>query len=250
MKIICPDCQKQFNVPDDKITSNTTGKCRCGLSFKLQNNIAIDQASTIAIEKYAVDEPKLSVEKSYSDAPIESIGLKQHGREKKDVASEAVITCPQCHSTEWRLASLVHHEGFAHINTSSTGGGIGVSGGGVGVGAFGSSTTGTHQTMLSALVAPPKFPEDFFVVTMLEFFGCLFLLWIVLLLVSFEIHMLGVAIGTFIITIILFRTVLKNERKARPAHEVAMRKWKRSRVCIRCGKLYDPSPEKSPLQKA
>ena len=70
------------------------------------------------------------------------------------------MTCPKCHSDEWKLASIVHAGGLSTISTSTVGVGGGASadifGGGVGLGAGVGSTTGTQQTALSKLAAPPE----------------------------------------------------------------------------------------------
>lgn len=47
MKIICPDCQAEYNVSDDKITAGGAKgkcKCKCGSIFNLQRAVAPEQA--------------------------------------------------------------------------------------------------------------------------------------------------------------------------------------------------------------
>jgi hypothetical protein len=58
------------------------------------------------------------------------------------------LNCPNCHSDEWRLASMIYQDGLTHVNTSSNTVGVGVSSG-IGVGVGYSETTGLHQTELS-----------------------------------------------------------------------------------------------------
>jgi hypothetical protein len=70
-----------------------------------------------------------------------------------------VMTCPKCGSEEWKLASVVYAEGIHNLSATTNffGGGLGadVLGVDIGAGVGRGKTSGTHQTMLSELAAPP-----------------------------------------------------------------------------------------------
>jgi hypothetical protein len=69
--------------------------------------------------------------------------------------NDKAIYCPNCHSSEWRLAKLIYENGLTSVNTSTSSTGVGVGHNGVGVGIGLSETSGSHQTELSRRAAPP-----------------------------------------------------------------------------------------------
>ena len=150
------------------------------------------------------------------------------------------MSCPSCKSDDWKLARFVYQSGLSHVNTSTTnvGAGIGVGsqgvGGGVGVGR--GSTSGQHQTGMSALSEPPKEPSNsagtvYWVVAFLT------LIW------------LGgksdvIAAIILIVSIILWigmKPELKKEYEKEVAtYKEALANWEKTRVCQRCGTFYLP----------
>jgi hypothetical protein len=159
--------------------------------------------------------------------------LESSPAQQKDLS----MACPRCQSEDWKLASLVYNEGRSSIETKSNGAGIGISGGGIGAGIGGATTSGTQQTVLSKLAAPP---DDFVAVVFLMggiVFGFLwiicFLDWIifndnlVIVLWCFFLLAIGCIVGAF-------------KRMDSPKCHIAMEKWSKKRLCQRCGTFYDP----------
>lgn len=134
------------------------------------------------------------------------------------------MTCPKCHSDDWKLASLVYKEGLTHVETKSGGGGIGISGGGIGAGVGGATTSGTHQTEISRLAAPPSgFGASCSFIIGAIIFGLLGFLFSVLWILAF-----GCIVG-------IFSTWSSDANK----HAAALAKWQNLRMCQRCGTFYD-----------
>lgn len=149
------------------------------------------------------------------------------------------MNCPQCGSTEWKLATLVHAEGLstATSQTRGTGVGLGVGSGGlsVGVGSGGSSTSGIQQTELSRRAAQYITPNS----------GTS---WIpgILTLASLGFVVMAIFIsGWWLIAAAL------SFAASIPGHSADIDEWTRlnqiyskTRMCLRCGKFYLP-PEQS-----
>ena len=72
------------------------------------------------------------------------------------------VSCPQCGSHDWKFASAVHAGGLSAVTTNTVGVGVGadadVSGGSVGGGVGVARASGTQQTELSKIAAPPTKP--------------------------------------------------------------------------------------------
>ena len=160
------------------------------------------------------------------------------------------MTCPKCHSDEWKLASIVHAGGLSTISTSTVGVGGGASadifGGGVGLGAGVGSTTGTQQTALSKLAAPPE--KEMRPATAFICLGGIILLGGVLLIRStfvsehpiffFVFPLLIMVIG---ILRILFTPGVARDLKEK--HKGVLLDYARKRMCLRCGTIYLPSDQ-------
>lgn len=149
----------------------------------------------------------------------------------------SAVSCPSCKSEEWKLASLVYSEGIQHVNTQTSGGGVGIGSGGIAVGAGGATTTGTHQSALSAAASPPEDPAK----------GIGFLISLVITLIffiygwlkndalfpGFALAAVGFA-GSIIISPIIAIIF------TRKLHAEQMAAWHKVRMCLRCGTFYVP----------
>lgn len=158
------------------------------------------------------------------------------------------MSCPRCNSDDWKLADLVHKSGLSHVNTSTTtvgaGAGAGTGGVGVGAGAGVSSTSGQHQTELSALSAPPKEPKNTAgtVYWIIAFF---LIIW-----VGDKSAFLGwlLIAGAFLLWLKLKPEFLKSHEQEVAAHQEALAKWEVTRVCQRCGTFYLPPQGRESLR--
>ena len=140
------------------------------------------------------------------------------------------LHCPTCHSEDVRRLSLVHKEGFSLQNTQSRGAGVGIGAGGVGFGIGRSTTSGTNQTALSDMTAPPKL--DLRLPFYLAVIGAFVLASGNALLVLLGIGALGFA------GYMLYRMWVNHQEHAGL--------WKRSFFCLRCGRMFLPSTSPSP----
>jgi hypothetical protein len=155
------------------------------------------------------------------------------------------MTCPKCHSDEWKLASIVHAGGLSTISTSTVGVGGGASadifGGGVGLGAGVGSTTGTQQTALSKLAAPPE--KEMRPATAFICLGGIILLGGVLLIRSTIVseHPIFFFVFPLLIIVIGILRILFTPGVARDLKEKrngALLEYARKRMCLRCGTIY------------
>lgn len=138
--------------------------------------------------------------------------------------TEFSMSCPKCQSDDWKLASLVYAEGLTHVSTASQGGGIGVGTGGIGVGVGGGKTTGTHQTALSRLAAPPS--------GLSASIACL----AGVLLFSLLAWLFSAA--WLVLTAFCAFGVIAWWSSDIEANKAAMAEWSDRRMCQRCGALY------------
>lgn len=83
---------------------------------------------------------------------VESLSEGQERGVTRPEAPGSALSCPKCGSGEVRKFSILHKEGSNTLSSASVG--VGVSGAGIGVGA--ASTSGTIQSNLSAVTAPPE----------------------------------------------------------------------------------------------
>lgn len=149
-----------------------------------------------------------------------------------------MVSCPHCHSDDWKLASVVYQSGLSHVKTSTAAVGVGL-GGGVGVGVGGSSTSGQFQTGMSASSAPPKEPKNGY--------GGMVAVIFFLMLISVSISdSAGAGVGWIIFILgTCFAIWMKSLERKPYENKVAEYKkdytvWSKTRVCQRCGKSYRP----------
>lgn len=136
------------------------------------------------------------------------------------------MTCPRCNSSDWKLLSLVHKEGLTHVETNSRGGAFGISNAGIGAAATGSKSSGSHQTELSKLAAPPAgFGVSALMLMGTIIFGLLG--WI------FSPWWFFVAVAC----VVGLGAASPAEKRD---HEIALSQWENRRMCLRCGTFFDP----------
>lgn len=164
----------------------------------------------------------------------------------EDVKKNQTLQCPKCHSDEWKSLSFLYQAGISVLNakTSATGGGVGIGTGGVGVGVGGSTgkTTGALQSGLSTQAAPPAKPSKMPA-------GVIYWGLVILLLMG-----LGEK-NAVIAAIVLFGAIYKwgdfsarwktQELEDAKNYEINRARWERSRMCQRCGEIYDPESAES-----
>ncbi|MCP5231745.1 MAG: hypothetical protein H6948_06555 [Zoogloeaceae bacterium] len=140
---------------------------------------------------------------------------------------EFSMACPKCNSTEWKLASLIHKEGLAHVNIATKGAGVAVSTSGVGAGGGGGTSVGTQQSQLSIEAAPPGGLQ------LTSAFGLVGLISVTLgLFVS----------GWFLIGFVICTAgALSTYPTEKKRFDAARAKWEVTRMCTRCGTFYQPT---------
>lgn len=130
------------------------------------------------------------------------------------------MTCPDCGCADWKSASLVHKEGTSSLTSTTTGIGFS-SGGSVGVGV--GSTSGTQQTELSKLAAPPTTFRNTtrcligLIITGILGFAASWWWWLTALC----------AVGV----VLFYRSETKED-------DILSERYKNTRLCVRCGKFY------------
>jgi ribosomal protein S27AE len=130
------------------------------------------------------------------------------------------MSCPRCGSNEWKLASLVYKEGVSSSDSSSVGIGV-TSGLSLGVGR--ASTSGTQQTELSKLAAPPTS----FAKTVKCLIG-LFATGVFGFVASWWWWLTALfALGVFV----FYRTESKED-------DLATARYNKTQMCTRCGEFY------------
>src|SRR5262245_54592309 len=128
--------------------------------------------------------------------------------------------CPNCGFDQWKSASLVHKEGMSSSQSSSVGVGVS-SGGAFGIG--GGSTSGTQQSELSKLSAPPK--------TFTKTVICLMAVGIT--------GILGfIASWWWWFTALCAVGVVVFYRLETVEDDILSERYKKTRMCTRCGTFY------------
>jgi hypothetical protein len=176
------------------------------------------------------------------------------------------MSCPQCQSEEWKSAQFMYETNQIVVDTSQEGGtlGGGLSTGGVGVGyaRTSSDTTGTHAPIFSKKIEPPEVPmepgEDTPFSPQIwkhwHVFARLFAVALTYGAYSDGGMVWAVIAGVFFILFLkqwiafcywcLSWMISKGEAQrqaAKKAHDegaVAFAKWKKTRICQRCGCAY------------
>lgn len=158
------------------------------------------------------------------------------------------MSCPKCGSDDWKLASVVHAGGLSTISTTSVGVGAGVEidglGAGTGIGSGVSKTSGTQQTELSKLAAPPAKPMrpavawlKFGVVTTIiaiVFFGRMNLNEHPI--IGFFLFMFAPMSAVIAAVRILTKPEISKEIETQ--HQQAMEEYGRKKMCTQCGTFY------------
>lgn len=139
------------------------------------------------------------------------------------------MTCSNCKSEDWKLASMVHEEGLVLTNSKSTGVGVGT--GGIGVGSAQSS--GKQQSIVSMRAAPPE-PAMFMslLITIVSVIAWMIIADLVFKFSEFTIISFGI--------VLFFLVMFLTTRKPDPVYEKKYADWKKTRMCLRCGTFYLP----------
>lgn len=152
------------------------------------------------------------------------------------------MACPKCGSDDWKLASLVYREGLHHSSSQTTFSGVGVGTGGVGVGRGSGQTSGTQQSDLSRLAAPPTNPypcqDDSDPAVVIGVF-CAFIALGISFFASANTlgYLLAGLLGYFLPYAIASKYVRRDDSVGR-LHAIQMEAWERKRMCQRCGHFY------------
>ncbi len=173
------------------------------------------------------------------------------------------MRCPKCAGEEWKLASVVHAGGLSTISTSTIGVGGGanadVFGGGVGLGAGVGSTSGTQQTELSKLAAPPTKemrPAKAFAIlggiTIAIVFGVMFFVESFGVGVNKHKDFLGIILLILWLVMIVgwLRLSLTQDitKALNEKHKLALLEYEKKKMCLRCGALYFDDDNPSVLE--
>lgn len=160
--------------------------------------------------------------------------------------------CPNCGSTEWKSADLVHKEGVSSTDTDGKLKGYGISTGGIGIARGEIKAKSQTMSELSKLAAPPPVYMEPSIYVLL---GLVFAL-IGILLIWF-----GNALGWFGDGFVFFGwislaggvlgalyPVFNPEEftdKEREKYRVRSELWSKKRMCSRCGTFYVDNSEKN-----
>lgn len=189
----------------------------------------------------------ISEEKQSSNPFVPENGTeKVAAHQDREARRDQSLACPKCGSDSWKSLSFLYNAGIMDVNTetNTTGRGIGIGTGGVGVGVSGSTgnTAGSLQSGLSALAAPPEKPQKIHA-------GVIY--WGLVLLFLAMSGKENTVVGFVVLVIAIYSWSGFNARsKAQGAkdiedYQIASARWERSRMCQRCGEIYDPENAKS-----
>lgn len=135
------------------------------------------------------------------------------------------MQCDKCGSKHTQRLEVVYNEGISSSTSESISGGIGFNGG-FGVGAMKTKGTGTSQSAISNMAAPPK-ARSFTEINILLCLGTIPALSMTLpgFLIS----------GLFWIFCYVSR---RNIARFNQAHRELYREWQESWLCRKCGNVY------------
>lgn len=135
------------------------------------------------------------------------------------------MECPFCDSDQWKMASLVYQEGLSHFSARTFAQNLNQFDSQSGSNRI-FDTTGTQQSGLSKLAAPPKgYTYTWILVISLVF------LFLIVLQAGFF------AIPALIVVIISIIYIYPKEKEY---YQRSYSNWCDTRMCLRCGKFYIP----------
>ena len=159
------------------------------------------------------------------------------------------MICPKCGSEEWKMASVIHAEGLSTISTTTIGVGAGadgdVFGGGVGLGAGAGKTSGTNQTKLSNLAAPPtkemRPTKAFAIIGLFTLLagaglGVLGFKWYDY--PDFRDFYFTVAILVMLVGFVRLALTPEITKKLDEKNELNLVEYKNKKMCLRCGTFF------------
>lgn len=143
--------------------------------------------------------------------------------------------CPKCKSENIQKLEITYKTGKSGLSGSSSSVGVAASSSGVGVGITGGTFSGTQQTDLSQMVAPPKLkkkrPGCILTFSLLSGFA-----YILIGSTALLIGLVIIAIGIYYY---IYGTRYNNNEYAEYADK--LRVWERSYICLRCGQIFQKS---------
>lgn len=171
-----------------------------------------------------------------------SQAMEQKAEQKRQEAEtlKIAIGCPSCQHDGWKLASLVFSEGFSTVNANTEVIGIGTFGVGLGVGKI----SGLQQSELSRMTAPPPRPsfnmDSMGSGSLGLMFACglfaPFLLWAGL---TPPFDLKALLFGAGLLLVIWFGiTRIRKATENDNVHSQAIERWKKLKMCTRCGHQY------------
>ncbi len=151
--------------------------------------------------------------------------------------------CPKCNSQDTVKLSLLHMSGISNVSTTTKSAGIGIgiaSGKKLGIGAGGGKgkTTGTHQTKLSELSAPPENTGVSF--SKMD---------VIALVVGFIIWCLCISAGNDTLPylgwlgygLVIAFIYHRGRQKRTTEYEYEYSNWSKKFMCNRCGCVFKPT---------
>ena len=147
--------------------------------------------------------------------------------------TEEIYKCPKCNSENVQKASVVFAKGTQNLAAVTVGGGIVSTGEGGGLGGGLGVTSGTSQSLLAQLIAPPV-KQDMKGIALI-FIACFSLLCVALTPILDLFVQLAIFIPVTTGVIILAVYLNKKECKR---YEKEFNKWNLLWFCNRCGNVF------------
>jgi len=154
---------------------------------------------------------------------------------------EIVLVCPNCHSDEWRAASVVYQEGLSVTGSRTNGSMLGIARIGMrsgqcalGGGLYRGKTHGAEQTLLSSMAAPPRKRTRLFnALALLSGF----FIWVAAngdVRNGFDTGTVTCSfIALFLVTVLIIVHV-----RQKKAYDMSLQIYEKTCICQRCGTFY------------
>ncbi len=151
--------------------------------------------------------------------------------------------CPKCDSQDTVKLSILYMSGISNVSTKtkSAGIGIGLASGkklGIGVGGARGKTTGTHQTKLSELAAPPENTGVSFSRTHVILLVIGFIVWCICVSAGSN-SLTALAWLSYALLIACIYYLAREKRTTEYENEYSI--WNKKFVCNRCGCIFKPT---------
>jgi len=156
-----------------------------------------------------------------------------------------MLKCPNCQSEDTIKVSQLYSKSTKSVNTTSTGGGVGLGTGGISVGGA-VSTTGTIQTLEGTKLSPPKSPSNFkigcvaFIAYVVVYFLTINELIIWIFGANSVVHEYGSYIFMILGIIMASKWASRRTEKEMSSYQSKLSQWEGSWTCNRCGDVFHP----------